>query len=139
MSGTKGNPKKLLFIAGAGALIVAGAVILVLGLYSGSQESKTTLIARYFRAVEAGDELALKDMTVPGFQSDIGIVPLKRGSYELYDFGQQSEDVYHFLIIAPGVDGKKQAQMGEINFKRRGFSRRLESLRLISSGIRIKE
>ena len=139
MSGTKSNPKKLLLIAGIGAVIVTLGAIVFISLYSGSDNAKSTLMARYFRAVESGEELALKDMTLPGFQSDIDVGSLKKGSYELYDFGQQTEDVSHFLLIAPGADGRKRAQMGAVSFKRRGFSQRIESLRLISSGVRIKE
>lgn len=139
MSSIKGNPKKVLLFVGIGAVLLVVGAILITGLYSGSEEAKTSLIARYFRAVESGDELAVGDMTVPGFRSELNPGPLKRGNYELYDLGQQSEAVSRVLLIAPGVDGKKQAFVGEIHYKRRGLSTRIESLRLLMSGSRIKD
>lgn len=133
------NPKRLVLGVGAGALALGLAAIIALSVYSGSAEGRASLLVRYFRALSADDAVSVAELTSPSFESDLVLGPLARGTYELYDFGEEAEGTLRFVLIAPVPDGEDRAVLAEMEFRRVGLTNRIESVRRIDEGKRLTE
>jgi hypothetical protein len=133
------NPKYLVLGVGAGALALGLAAVIALSVYSGSTEGRASLLVKYFRALSADDAVALAELTSPDFQSELVLGTLARGTYELYDFGEEAEGSLRFMLVAPALDGKERAILGEMEFRQVGLSNRIESIRRIDEGKRLTE
>lgn len=133
------NPKKLVLGVGAGAAVLGLAAIIALGIHSGSAEGRVSLLVKYFRALSSADEAALEELTSPDFQSDLALGSLARGTYELYDFGEEAEGSLRFVLVARAPDGEKRAVLGEMEFSRVGLYHRIDSIRRIDEGKRLTE
>ncbi len=133
------NPKHLVLGIGAGALALGFAAVIAISIYSGSNEGRSSLLVRYFRALSADDAVAVAELTSPDFQSDLVLGTLARGTYELYDFGEEDEGSLRFVLVAPAPDGEKHAVLAEMDFRRVGLSNRIESIRRIDEGKRLTE
>ncbi|PKL24698.1 MAG: hypothetical protein CVV47_09700 [Spirochaetae bacterium HGW-Spirochaetae-3] len=119
---------------GAGVLALVIAVIVALSVYSGSEEAKTSLVVKYFRALASGDEVALDELTSSAFQSDLGLGPLGRDSYELFEFGEPVPGTIRFLIVLDDPSGTRRAIMADMAYKKHGLVQRVESIRRIEGG-----
>ncbi len=133
------NPRRILIVVGVTALAAGLATILALTAYSGSDGARASLLVKYFRALSSGDETATAELTSPSFQSDLGLGRLERGSYELYDFGGEGEGTMRFLLIAPDAGGEKRAVLADIEIQRHGLMNRIEAIRRLDEGKRLKE
>ena len=135
------NPKLVLTLAVLGVMAIGVAAFVGFGLYAGSEEAKTSLLVRYFRAVSSGDPASVKELTGGSFESDLGIATLPRGSYELYDFGEANAGTVRFLLVlaGDGAEAQKRAILGDMTYKRQGVANRIVSIRRIDEGIRLKE
>ncbi|MBU0928641.1 MAG: hypothetical protein KKA67_12885 [Spirochaetes bacterium] len=133
------NPKLVSIAVAAGVVTLAAAIIVAFSMYAGSDRAKTNLVAGYFRAVASGDPSAVTELTGPDFKSDFGVRPIARGNYELYDLGEPSPGVKRFILVSPGADGEKRAYIGELAYRRRGLVNRIDSVRSVEEGARMKE
>ncbi len=133
------NPKLVLTIVSISVLAMVVAGFVGLGIYAGSEQAKASLLVRYFRALSSGDPGSAADLTVGSFESDLALDPLARGSYELYNFGEPAAGTLRFLVILEGKDGKKRAVLGDMSYKRSGIINRIETMRRVGDGTRLKE
>lgn len=133
------NPKLVMTIVAAGALALVMAGLVGLGIYAGSEQAKASLLVRYFRALSSGDPDSAADLTSGSFESDLALDPLVRGSYELYKFGEPAKGILRFLVILEGKDGKKRAVLGDMSYKQTGLVNRIEAMRQVGVGTRLKE
>lgn len=119
------------------AMVLAG--IVGLGIYAGSEQAKTALLIRYFRALASGDKESATQLTEGSFESDLALGTLSRGSYELYDFGEPEAGVLRFMVVLEGKDGKKRAVLGDMSYKRLGIVNRIVAMRRVGDGTRLRE
>jgi hypothetical protein len=131
--------KRTIAIAATCSLVIALVVIVAVGVHVGSQWAKTYLIVQYYRALSADDQEALEEMTAKGFTDQLGIVDLKRRSYSLYDLGESIDGVLRYIIVLDGANGNKRAILAEMTYSKRGSPRKIESIRLVDQGKRLKE
>jgi len=139
------KPRLVIILSAAAVLAVAAVVVVGVALYSRSDGAKESLVVRYFRAVASGDEELVKGIVAPEFSSELGIGSLARGSYELFDFGEKEPGALRFLIVVPGepdgsgAETERRALLGELRYRRYGLTNRIGSIRLIESGVGLKE
>jgi hypothetical protein len=133
------NPKALLIGAGVGLAVLSLIVLLSLSAYAGSDLARNALLTGYFRALASGDQAAIEEFTGPEFESDLGLAKLERGSYELYDFGEEAEGTARFMLVSTAADGEKRAVLGDMIYRRHGISIRIDALRRVDEGRRLKE
>lgn len=139
------KPRLVIILSAAAVLVVAVAVVVGVSLYSRSDGAKDSLVVRYFRALSSGDEELVKDIAAPEFSSELGVSALERGTYELFDFGEKEPGTLRFLIVLPGepvaagAAGERRALLGELRYRRYGLTNRISSIRLVESGVGLKE
>ena len=133
------NPKLVLTIVSISVLAMVLAGFVGLGIYAGSEQARASLLVRYFRALSSGDPDSAADLTSVTFESDLALDPLARGSYELYYFGEPAAGTLRFLVVLEGKDGKKRAVLGDMSYKRMGLVNRIEAMRRVGDGARLKE
>jgi len=133
------NLKRLGLGVGAGALALGLIMAIALSVYSGRSEGRASLLVKYFSALSANDADALAELTSPDFQSDLVLGTLARGTYELYDFGEEAEGSLRFVLVTPAINGGKRAILGEMEVRRVGLSNRIDSIRRIDEGKRLTE
>lgn len=135
----KRNPKTIIIGVAIGLALIGLAAAVTLTLYAGSQNAKSSLLVKYFRALSSGDPAAVSELVSPDFESELGLTALERGSYELYDFGYQDEGTIRFLLVAPGVGGEKRAVLADMVFSKYGLGNRIDAIRRLDEGRRLKE
>ncbi len=128
------NPRRILIGVGAGALALLVAGSIALSFYSESASAKNSLVIKYFRALSAGDEVALDELTSSSFESDLGLGSLERDSYELFDFGEPAPGVIRFLIVLDEPGGTRRAVIADMTHKKHGFAQRVEGIRRVEEG-----
>jgi len=133
------NPRKVLIGVAIGVMALGMAAIIALALYSGSNSARASLLVQYFRALSTNDEAALLELTSPEFMSELGLGPLERGTYELYDFGAEIEGTVRFLLVATDAGGEKRAMLADMEFSRFGLNNRIDAIRRIDEGKKLKE
>lgn len=115
------------------------ATVIGLAAYSGGQTEKSSLLASYFRALSSGNRAALSKLVNPNFISELGPGSLEHASYELYDFGPRDDSTIRFLLIVPGDGGVKRALLADMEFSRYGLANRIDAIRLIDEGRRLRD
>jgi len=133
------NPRLVMTIAIISVLAMVMAGFVGLAIYAGSGQAKASLLVRYFRALSSGDPDSAADLTSGSFESDLALEPLARGSYELYNFGEPAEGTLRFLVVLEGKDGKKRAVLADMSYKQTGIVNRIEAMRRVGDGTRLKE
>ncbi|HOZ71951.1 MAG TPA: hypothetical protein PLW80_03810 [Spirochaetales bacterium] len=137
------KPRLVIVLSAGAVLAVVVAVVVGVSLYSRSEAARESLVVRYFRALSSGDEALVKDLVAPEFSSDLGLGNLVRGSYELFDFGEREPGTLRFLIIVQGEAGgsgaERRAMLCELRYRRYGLTNRIGSIRLVESGVGLKE
>jgi hypothetical protein len=123
----------------ASVFVLALGIFLAVSLYSGSHRAKSSLIVQYFQALAKGDTRAIADLTSGSFSDQLGVINLKRGSYELYDLGESSEGVLQFIVVLTGAKGGERAILADMKYSKHGLARKIESINLVDQGNRLKE
>jgi hypothetical protein len=131
--------KKTVVIAVIGTLVLTFIVFAAITLYAGSRRAKASIIVQYYRALSNDDPTSIDALKSTNFIDQLGIVDLKRGSYELYDLGESSAGVLRYIIVLDGDNKKRRAILAEMSYSKRGLQRQIESIRMVEQGSRLKE
>ena len=131
--------KKTVIGIAAGALVLVLVVIAAIGVSMGSRGAKASIIVQYYRALSGDDPTAVDALKGADFVDQLGIVGLKRGSYELYDLGESIAGVLRYIIVLDGDNNKRRAILAEMSYSKRGLQRQIDSIRMVQQGNRLKE
>ncbi|HAP43052.1 MAG: hypothetical protein A2087_09240 [Spirochaetes bacterium GWD1_61_31] len=128
-------------VAGIAVMVLVAGVIVGFLVYAESRNSKIDLLSRYFKALAMEDSKIIAELTSLDFTSNLPLVNLERGNYQIFDFGTEGAQdgmVQHFLLVAPLPAGQDQAYLATMHFKRRGLLNEIQSIILMSTGLEVQ-
>ena len=134
------NKNALIIVGIIGAVLVLGALGFLALSLSAARGSKADVLAEYFRALSTQDAQKIEKLTTGTFVSDLPLDGLSPKTYRLYSFSVSENDSTHrFAPVVTKPDGSETIYMADASHSAKGLSSRIESIKLIQVGRRIKE
>ena len=132
--------KKRIAVLALAAVFAVLAILFASRSFRGAGAGRSSLLARYFTALEDADPVLLDELVADGFRSELPPLDLARGDWELYSFGDSpgaggdGPGTQRFLLLAGDGSGRRRALLADMETAREGLVAVIAAIRLVDEG-----